>query len=76
MAWIAATDGLFGTFRLGFAPWACAVLCCAVLTIDRFEQIFPSGRSSRSVGPGIEIREDPSETMRWERELDDMTSLE
>lgn len=52
------------------------VLCCAVLTIDRFEQIFPSGRSSRSVGPGIEIREDPSETMRRERELDDMTSLE
>lgn len=51
-------------------------LCCAVLKIDRFEQIFPSGRSSRSVGPGIEIREDPSETMRRERELDDMTSLE
>ena len=43
---------------------------------DRICQIFPSGRSSRSVGPGIEIRDDPSERVRLDRELDDMTSLE
>ncbi|CAF9906023.1 MAG: hypothetical protein ALECFALPRED_001943 [Alectoria fallacina] len=39
-------------------------------------KIFPSGRSSRSVGPGIEIRDDPSERTRREQDLDDMTSLE
>lgn len=39
-------------------------------------QIFPSGRTSRSVGPGIEIRDDPSERIRREQELDDMTALE
>ncbi|CAD6577178.1 MAG: hypothetical protein ASARMPRED_008158 [Alectoria sarmentosa] len=39
-------------------------------------KIFPSGRSSRSVGPGIEIRDDPSERIRREQDLDDMTSLE
>ena len=43
---------------------------------DRLHQIFPSGRSSRSVGPGIEIRDDPSERIRREQELDVMTSLE
>lgn len=42
----------------------------------RLHQIFPSGRTSRSAGPGIEIREDPSERIRWEQELNDMTSLE
>lgn len=41
-----------------------------------FYQIFPSGRSSRSVGPGIEMRDDPAERIRREQELDDMTSLE
>ena len=41
-----------------------------------FYQIFPSGRTSRSVGPGIEIRDDPSERIRREQELDDMTALE
>lgn len=39
-------------------------------------QIFPSGRSSRSVGPGIEIRDNPAERRRRGQELDDMTSLE
>ncbi|KAL9069308.1 MAG: hypothetical protein Q9161_005588 [Pseudevernia consocians] len=39
-------------------------------------KIFPSGRSSRSVGPGIEIRDDPSERIRREQELEFMTSLE
>ena len=43
---------------------------------DRLHQIFPSGRSSRSVGPGIEIQENPSERIWRERELDDLTSLE
>ena len=42
----------------------------------RIYQVFPSGRSSRSVGPGIEIREDPSERTRREQELNDMTYLE
>lgn len=41
-----------------------------------FRQIFPSQRSSRLVGPGIEIRDDPGERMRREQELNDMTSLE
>lgn len=53
---------------------------CSPYFLDRadggFHQIFPSGRSSRSVGPGIEIRDDPSERIRRERELDDITSLE
>lgn len=39
-------------------------------------KIFPSGRNSRSVGPGIEIRDDPSERIRREQDLNDMTSLE
>ncbi|KAK3171516.1 hypothetical protein OEA41_003600 [Lepraria neglecta] len=39
-------------------------------------KIFPSGRTSRSVGPGVELRDDPGERMRRERDLDDMTALE
>lgn len=39
-------------------------------------QIFPSGRSSRTAGPGIEIRDDPVERTRREQDMDDMTSLE
>ncbi|KAL2040684.1 hypothetical protein N7G274_006663 [Stereocaulon virgatum] len=39
-------------------------------------KIFPSGRTSRSVGPGVELREDPGERMNRERDLDDMTALE
>ncbi|KAL8729787.1 MAG: hypothetical protein Q9166_004510 [cf. Caloplaca sp. 2 TL-2023] len=39
-------------------------------------KIFPSGRTSRSVGPGIEMREDPSIRRRREKEMDDMTLLE
>ncbi len=47
----------------------------SLLTV-KFSQIFPSGRSSRSIGPGIEIRADPAERIRREQDLDDMTSLE
>ena len=39
-------------------------------------QVFPSGRSSRSMGPGVEMRTDPGETRRRERELEEMTALE
>ncbi len=39
-------------------------------------QIFPSGRTSRSMGPGIELRDDPIERRRRDGELDDLTSLE
>ncbi|KAL8681361.1 MAG: hypothetical protein Q9186_002504 [Xanthomendoza sp. 1 TL-2023] len=39
-------------------------------------KIFPSGRTSRSVGPGVELREDPSRTRGRNKEMDDMTSLE
>ncbi|KAL9003945.1 MAG: hypothetical protein Q9188_003216 [Gyalolechia gomerana] len=39
-------------------------------------KIFPSGRSSRPVGPGVEMREDPSVWKQRKREMDDMTSLE
>ncbi|KAL2054786.1 hypothetical protein ABVK25_005090 [Lepraria finkii] len=39
-------------------------------------KIFPSGRTSRSYGPGVELRDDPGERMRRERDLDDMTALE
>ncbi|KAL8781946.1 MAG: hypothetical protein Q9213_005785 [Squamulea squamosa] len=39
-------------------------------------KIFPTGRSSRSVGPGVEMREDPTTRRRNEKEMDDMTSLE
>ncbi|KAL9036238.1 MAG: hypothetical protein Q9214_006222 [Letrouitia sp. 1 TL-2023] len=39
-------------------------------------KIFPSGRSSRPVGPGVELREEPGIRGRKERELDQTTSLE
>ncbi|KAL8733188.1 MAG: hypothetical protein Q9181_003671 [Wetmoreana brouardii] len=39
-------------------------------------QVFPSGRSTRPVGPGVEMREDPSIRRRREKEMEDMTSLE
>ncbi|KAI4203573.1 MAG: hypothetical protein LQ350_001763 [Teloschistes chrysophthalmus] len=39
-------------------------------------KVFPSGRTSRPVGPGVEMREDPSRRKRSERELEEMTSLE
>jgi len=39
-------------------------------------QVFPSSRSSHSIGPGIEVREDPLERRRREQDLNDMTSLE
>ncbi len=42
-------------------------------------QVFPEGRSSRPMGPGIEIQDDPVERRRREgndRDLDDMMALE
>ncbi|KAG4437966.1 hypothetical protein IFR05_006547 [Cadophora sp. M221] len=39
-------------------------------------KVFPGGRSKHSVGPGIEIRDDPMERKRREGNLDDLTSLE
>ncbi|KAL8858575.1 MAG: hypothetical protein Q9178_004869 [Gyalolechia marmorata] len=39
-------------------------------------KIFPSGRTSRSVGPGVEMREDPSTRWRQDKEMDELTSLE
>lgn len=42
-----------------------------------YAQVFPGTRSRHSVGPGIEIRDDPMEKRRREgRDLDDITSLE
>ncbi|CZT09909.1 related to Mitochondrial import protein 1 [Rhynchosporium agropyri] len=39
-------------------------------------KVFPGNRSKHSVGPGIEIRDDPFERKRREGNLDDLTSLE
>ena len=61
---------------LGSRRHSAFVVYSRAIADERVHQIFPSGRSSRSVGPGIEIREDPSERIRRERELDDLTSLE
>lgn len=40
--------------------------------------MFPSGRTSRAVGPGVELRDSDTavEDRRRERELDDMTAME
>ncbi|KAI4279212.1 MAG: hypothetical protein LQ337_000447 [Flavoplaca oasis] len=38
-------------------------------------KIFPSGRTSRSVGPGVEMRMDPS-ILRQDKEMDELTALE
>jgi len=40
-------------------------------------KVFPNHRNARSVGPGIEVRDDPVERRRrGMADLDDMTSLE
>ena len=40
-------------------------------------QVFPSRRSGRPIGPGIEVREDPIERRRRDgEELDAYTALE
>ncbi|CAL3973346.1 unnamed protein product [Diplocarpon coronariae] len=39
-------------------------------------KVFPGGRARHSVGPGIEVREDPFEQKRRGDNLDDLTSLE
>ncbi|KAL8851232.1 MAG: hypothetical protein Q9221_003863 [Calogaya cf. arnoldii] len=39
-------------------------------------KIFPSGRTSRSVGPGVEMRKDPSMRRRQDKQMDELTSLE
>jgi hypothetical protein len=43
---------------------------------NSYEQVFPTSRSSHSVGPGIEVREDPFEARRRDGNLDDLTSME
>jgi len=69
--------------ELGFV---CSDFCLVQLAIKfvimltrRLIQVFPEGRSSRPMGPGIEIRDDPVERRRREgldRDLDDMMALE
>lgn len=48
--------------------------------VDGYAQIFPSGRTSRSVGPGIELQQNSGGQRRrdhdQDRVLDAMTSLE
>jgi len=39
-------------------------------------KVFPNTRNARSVGPGIEVRDDPVERRRRAGGLDDLTSLE
>ncbi|TVY80804.1 Mitochondrial import protein [Lachnellula suecica] len=39
-------------------------------------KVFPSGRSSHSIGPGIEVRDDPFERRRRDGQLEDLTSME
>ena len=40
-------------------------------------QIFPSGRTSRPVGPGVEMRADPVKNTDYRTgELEDITALE
>jgi hypothetical protein len=43
---------------------------------DIFYQVFPNTRNAHSIGPGIEIRDDPAERRRRDGELDNLTSLE
>lgn len=38
-------------------------------------QVFPASRNAHSIGPGIEVRENPEELRRQE-ELDRLTALE
>ena len=46
------------------------------LTLLRSGQVFPSGRTSRPVGPGIEMRDGPVKNARPDDELEYMTALE
>ena len=46
------------------------------LTPPGKQQIFPSGRTSRPVGPGIEIRDDPGGNRHSNGDLEDLTALE
>lgn len=39
-------------------------------------KVFPSGRSKHSIGPGIEIKDDPMERRRRDGQLEDLTSME
>ncbi|KUJ17504.1 mitochondrial import protein-like protein 1 [Mollisia scopiformis] len=39
-------------------------------------KVFPNTRSSHSVGPGIELRDNPMERRRRDGQLDDLTSME
>jgi len=81
-------DSIFKPLQLAYLIPSCAIyhnVIPFVLALfldsrtranDDSLQILPSGRSSRSVGPGIEVRDDPAERMRREQDLDDITSLE
>lgn len=40
------------------------------------KQIFPSGRTSRRIGPGVEMRDEYASTQRANGDLDDLTALE
>ena len=73
--WSPASTHLFFYRLLSLDHTGLVILLRIVLT-NLSNQIFPSGRTSRSVGPGIEIRDDPGERKRREGDLDDMTSLE
>ncbi|KAI9047198.1 hypothetical protein LZ554_008652 [Drepanopeziza brunnea f. sp. 'monogermtubi'] len=39
-------------------------------------KVFPGGRARHSIGPGIEIRDDPVERKRRGNDLNDLTSME
>ena len=39
-------------------------------------QVFPSGRGSHPIGPGIEVKDDPVDKRRRGYELEEMTALE
>ena len=77
--YLSTTKG-YSSFGLQMSKFFWLVSACFApsLTGTNYQlfQVFPSGRISRSVGPGIEIREDPSERIRREQELNEMTSLE
>ena len=43
---------------------------------DDDPQIFPSGRTSRSVGPGIELQENPAKRKWQPEDLDSLAALD
>jgi hypothetical protein len=61
-----------------FGAWQdCIGTCCTRSRLTYSEQIFPGHRNSRTMGPGVEIKDDPIERRRRSgREMDAYTSLE